>query len=154
MKPLVRRTHGYTLIELLTVAVLLAILAAIALPMFRDTVHNARAANILGDVRVVQIAYSNLLADNPTWTRNGGWGRVPPDLAPYLPEGFNFQTEMAVYRWVRLRPRASPWGVGSAMLWVRPVRNLRPRLVDKLARMANQTMIIKRRNDVRFYMVP
>ena len=60
----------------------------------------------------------------------------------------------ADYRWVRLRPRASPWGVESAELRVRPIRQFRPVLVDKLANMANQAMIVKKRNHVRFYMVP
>ena len=149
-----RGDEGFSLIELLTVAVLIAILAAIALPMLRQAIYNAQAANILGDVRAVQIAFSQYVADGGVRVRNSGWGRVPADLAPYLPDGFNFATDVADYRWRRLRARASPWGVESGELRVRPKRDLRPVLVDKLAAMANQAMIVKKRNQVRFYMVP
>jgi prepilin-type N-terminal cleavage/methylation domain-containing protein len=148
------RRQGYTLIELAVVVTLVAILAAIVLPMLRTAIHNAQAANILGDVRVVQIAYSQYMVDGGVRPRNSGWGRVPNDLVPYLPEGFNFRTDIADYRWVRLRARASPFGVESGELRVRPIPDLRDVLVDKLASMANQAMIVKKRNHVRFYMVP
>jgi prepilin-type N-terminal cleavage/methylation domain-containing protein len=146
--------RGFTLIEVLVVATLIAILAAIALPMIREAIYKAQAANILGDVRAVQIAYSQFIADDGTRVRNSGWGRVPRDLEPYLPDGFNFRTDLADYRWVRLRARGSPFGVESGELRVRPVQKLRPVLVEKLANMANQAMIVKKRNQVRFYMVP
>lgn len=146
--------QGFSLIELLTVVVLVAILAAIALPKLQSAIFNAQAANILGDVRAVQIAYSQFVADGGTRVRNAGWGTVPSDLAPYLPDGFEFSNDIADYRWRRLRARASPWGVESGELRVRPKRELRPMLVEKLAAMANQTMIVKRRNQVRFFMVP
>lgn len=146
--------RGFSLIELLVAMVVLAILAAIAIPTLQSAIMNAHAANILGDVRAVQIAYSQFMADGGTRARNTGWGRTPTDLAPYLPDGFNFATDVADYRWVRLRARASPWGVESGELRVRPKRNLRPVLVDKLADMANQALIVRTKNHVRFYMVP
>jgi prepilin-type N-terminal cleavage/methylation domain-containing protein len=145
---------GFTLIEVLIVVVLLGILATIALPQYRSVVTKAHAANILGDVRAVQLAYSHFIADDGGRTRNSGWGRVPLDLEEYLPDGFNFRTDIADYRWVRLRPRASPFGVESAELRVRPQSRFRPELVDALADMASRTMIVKKRNHIRFYMVP
>jgi hypothetical protein len=132
----------------------MGILAVIALPNYWSVVTKAHAANILGDVRAVQLAYSHFIADDGGRTGNSGWGRVPPGLEEYLPEGFNFSTEIADYRWIRLRPRASPFGVESAELRVRPQQRFRPELVNVLADMANQTMIVKKRNQISFYMVP
>ena len=148
------QNQGFSLIELLTVTALIAILAAIALPMLRTAINNAQAANILGDVRVVQIAFSNYIMDSEPRIRNSGWGRVPSELIPYLPDGFDFSTDVADYRWIRLRPKASPWGVEMGELRIRPRANLREDLVDRLARMANQAMIVKKKTQVRFYMVP
>jgi hypothetical protein len=39
-------------------------------------------------------------------------------------------------------------------LRVRPKADPRAVMVDKLSRMANHAMIVKQRNQVRFYMVP
>jgi prepilin-type N-terminal cleavage/methylation domain-containing protein len=149
-----RSNRGFSLIELLVVMVVIAILAAIALPNLRAAIMNAHAANILGDVRAVQIAYSQFIADGGTRAGNSGWGTTPTDLEPYLPDGFNFATDIADYRWVRLRARSSPWGVESGELRVRPKPDLRPVLIDKLANMANQALIVRTNNQVRFYMVP
>jgi len=148
------RRQGFALIELLTIMVLIAILATIALPRLREAIYKAQAADILGDVHAVQVAYSQFLADGGSRPRNSGWGAVSRDLVPYLPDGFTFATDLADYRWVRLSPSASPWGVEMGELRVRPKEGIRDVMVDKLARMANHAMIVKQRNQVRFYMVP
>lgn len=146
--------RGVTLIELLTVVVLIGILATIVIPRYQAVVNRARAASILGDVRVIQFAYSNFSALEGGRTRNSGWRRVPRDLQEYLPAGFEFGTEFADYRWRRVRARASPFGVESAELRVRPVRRFRPELVNTLAGLANSNTITVTRNQVRFFMVP
>ena len=146
--------RGFSLIELLTVIVLIAILTTIAMPRLRNAIYNAQAADILGDVHVVQIAYSQYIMDGGTRPQNSGWGAVSPDLVPYLPGGFTFATDVADYRWIRLSPEASPWGVEMGELRVRPQPSLTDVMLEKLAAMANQAMIVKTSSYIRFYMVP
>ncbi len=145
---------GFTLIELLTVLVLIGILATIVIPRYQAVINKARAASVLGDVRVIQFAYSNFMAIENGRARNAGWGRVPPEIEDYLPGGFEFRTDFADYRWTRVRARASPFGAESVMLRVRPVRGLRPELINAIAGMANENTTTVTRNQVRFYLAP
>lgn len=85
-----RNQRGFTLIELMTVVIVLSLLAAIALLKFQDLRNSARAAEVSGDIRVVTVAAYNYYADFQDWPPDGGVGVIPPALAPYLPGGFQF----------------------------------------------------------------
>lgn len=155
MRPRPRCAHrGFTIIELLIVVVVLGVLAAIAIPNFQKVIYKARASDILSDVHIIQVAYSQYLADGNTRPRNSRWGQVSRDLAPYLPDGFSFATDDADYRWLRVRGRASPWGVECGEVRVRPKRRWRQLLLDNLEAMSNKSTTLRKRNHIRFYMVP
>jgi prepilin-type N-terminal cleavage/methylation domain-containing protein len=81
---------GYTLIELLTVMVLISVLAAIAQPRLRQAIVRARAATVIGDLNAVKVAVINYEADRGRWPDEAGPGVIPPGLEPYLPSGFSF----------------------------------------------------------------
>jgi prepilin-type N-terminal cleavage/methylation domain-containing protein len=66
MRELMRRRfggqRGFTLIELLLVVAILAILTAIAIPLFANTQQRARRAKALGDTRALASALSVYMA--------------------------------------------------------------------------------------------
>ena len=82
--------RGFTIIELLTVALILSILAGISLLKYIDLRNTARAAEVAGDFRAVLVAAYNYHAEYDTWPPDGGPGAPPAPLAPYLPGGFSF----------------------------------------------------------------
>lgn len=72
------------------VVLIIGILAAIAIPKYRDITIKAKAATIIADTRLILNAAQLYLADYGHYPPDGWWGEIPEGLEPYLPEGFSF----------------------------------------------------------------
>ena len=66
-----RRVMGFTLIELMITVAVVAILAAIALPSYREYVRKGRRAEALNAVGSIQMALERWRAENPTYAGCG-----------------------------------------------------------------------------------
>lgn len=108
---------GFSLIELLTVMIVIGILSAIAIPYLRDAAYRADARKVMTDVSAIRVAVYEYREDNnnslPPTAR---WGTVPPQLVPYL-NNVDFQYKDLEYR---LRTRARR---GRTDVFVRYPRN-------------------------------
>lgn len=82
--------RGFTMVELLTVAVVMSTLLRMALPNFHEVLLKARAAEVVGDFETVRVAVMSYQADHHQWPRDGFTGEVPAGLEAYLPDGFRF----------------------------------------------------------------
>ena len=58
---------GVTLIELLTVMVILSILAGIAMPKLRGAIVKAQAADVIGDLNAIKVAVLTYQSDYNAW---------------------------------------------------------------------------------------
>ena len=85
------RRGGFSLIELLTTMSIIGILAAVAMPNFRNAVVHARAVEVASDFEVVKVATVSFNADMHAWPPDATLGTVPAELTSYVPEGFSFQ---------------------------------------------------------------
>jgi prepilin-type N-terminal cleavage/methylation domain-containing protein len=83
--------RGFTMVEVLTVVVVMGTLVRMAVPSFHEVLVRARAAEVIGDFETVRVAVLNYHADHLQWPPDGYAGQVPGALAPYLPDGFSFQ---------------------------------------------------------------
>lgn len=61
------RLSGFTLIELMIVVVVVAILAAIALPAYQDMIRKSRRADALSQLLNVQLQQEKWRANNPRY---------------------------------------------------------------------------------------
>lgn len=82
--------RGFTLIELMTVVLVIAVLAGISLLKFLDLRNTARAAEVAGDFRTIMVASYNYYAEHDAWPAEGPAGATPPGMASFLPGGFAF----------------------------------------------------------------
>ncbi len=78
-----------TLIELLTVMVIISVLAAIVQPMLFNVIVKARAADVISDMQAIRLAAFTYQTDEQVWPAEVGSGVVPAGLGAYLPEGFD-----------------------------------------------------------------
>jgi len=100
---------GFTLIEMMTVFVVLGVLASVALPTYNQTRVKAEAASVIGDYGVIRVAAIQHFAQAGGYPGNAGWARVPAEFVDDLPAGFGFRHGRVDYRWRR-------WATPSGML--------------------------------------
>lgn len=96
-----RRRNGFTLVEVLTVVVVIGILSGMAVPIYRDVSVRADAARVISDVNTIQLAVAEYLVDNTVHPASGDIGVMPPQLEDRLPAGFPFAWGAVKYRYRR-----------------------------------------------------
>ncbi len=106
------RRAGFTLIEVLTVSVVVGILAGISTPTFARAIHRASAAKVMTDVRLLSVAARSYLTDGGTLQASEAWNVPPSSLNEFLEETMTFQFRDAQYRFV-----TQP-AIDAAQLWV------------------------------------
>ena len=109
MKRLTRR--GFTIVELLTVVIVIGVLASIMVLRFIDLKHRAISARATTDMDIIRKAAYSRFYDAGVWPAGGGQGIVPADLAPYLPSSFSFARPDYTLEWQNFVP---PGGGPSA----------------------------------------
>lgn len=71
------KSKGFTLIELMIVIAIIGVLAAVAIPQYRDYVARTESTNSLGSVRLLQVTV------NEYTSRHSYLPATPNDLADY-----------------------------------------------------------------------
>lgn len=107
------RRSGYTLIEVLTVSILIGALAGISTPMLARAIDRAAAAKIVADAHNLTLAVRSFTAAGGTLPVSSEWGVAPTALSAYLEETMTFTFRGLDYRFV-----TQP-DIGVAQLWVR-----------------------------------
>jgi prepilin-type N-terminal cleavage/methylation domain-containing protein len=79
-----RNTTGFTLIELITVMVIIAILAAIAIANYGSAQNKAKQASVIDNMHTCQVCSETYAADN-----SGVYAPSATDLLPFYPTGSN-----------------------------------------------------------------
>lgn len=86
-----RRREGFTLIEVVTVAVVMGTLVRISIPNLHELLVMARAAEVVGHFETVRVAVLNYQAEHLSWPEDSYVGQIPDDLREFLPAGYSFE---------------------------------------------------------------
>ena len=110
-----QRRGGFTIVELLTVMIVIGVLASIPVFKYIDLRHRAQAAQAAGDLQAVRIAAYSAWYETGVWPAEVGPGTVPPGLVQYLPLNFSFTRPEYTLDWESFVP---PGGGPSASMQV------------------------------------
>jgi prepilin-type N-terminal cleavage/methylation domain-containing protein len=120
--------RGWTLVELLTVLLVMGVLSSLAILKYIDLTRTAFAAKIASEFVTVRLAAYNYEADhNNQWPVETGPGVVPPEMAPYLPGGFTFTRPTYDLDWDNMSPSLTPYELAIS------ITTTDPRLLQALA---------------------
>ena len=86
-----KKRGGATIVEVMTVMLIVSIVARIAIPQFQEILTRARATEIRATFDVVEDAANRLIVQNNPWPEDAVAGVVPPELRASLPPGFTFE---------------------------------------------------------------
>jgi prepilin-type N-terminal cleavage/methylation domain-containing protein len=133
-----RPRRGFTIIELMTVMVVIGLLAGMAVLKYIDLRHRARAVQVAADLETVRLAAYSAWYEHNTWPHEAGPGQVPADLVPYLPGNLTFANSEYTLDWENFAP---PGGGPSAGMQIGVVVTAStPRLQTALAQLLGNKM--------------
>ena len=108
--------RGFTLIEMLVVVVVIGLLSSIVTLKYIDLTRTAYAAKVVGEFTTIRLAAYNYEADhNNQWPADVGPGVTPPEMIPYLPQGFSFVQQSYVLDWENRSPSLTPFEVAITL---------------------------------------
>jgi prepilin-type N-terminal cleavage/methylation domain-containing protein len=103
---MIRRRQGFTIIELMTVMIVIGLLAGIAILKYIDLRHRARAVQVASDLETIRLAAYSAWYEHNTWPIEAASGQVPTDLVPYLPANLTFANSDYTLDWENFAPPA------------------------------------------------
>ena len=94
-----KRHRGFTIVEAVTVMMIVSVLTRIAIPQMQEILTRARATEVRASFSVVEEAATRLSIENNPWPNDTDPGVIPPELIDKLPAGFSFERERYQLDW-------------------------------------------------------
>jgi len=118
----VRKRNGFSFIEMLTVLIIMGILASLAILKYIDLTRSAMTSQISGAIGIIRVAAYAYEADHQyQWPAESGPGIIPPELAPYLPEGFTMVKPQYTLDWDNFSGGGGNYQIGVTVRTQDPV---------------------------------
>ena len=138
-----RHRIGFTLVEILMSVTIVALLASIAVPKFRDIKRRATATQILGDFDALRHAVLSFYVDSQYFPKEQSSGKMPANLQPYLPNGFKMkkpQWTLDYENWAVKGSRVTKTGIVVGVSFTTPDSSLGRTAMSLFGNVPNYTI--------------
>jgi prepilin-type N-terminal cleavage/methylation domain-containing protein len=94
------RLRAFTLVEIMVVVVIIGLLAAMALPIYRHITMRSKMTAVVNNFRAFSTALITYNLQNGRWPAYVGPQQIPPEMVGALPTAFTLKTPIGgVYEW-------------------------------------------------------
>ncbi len=94
-----KRRRGFTVVEAVTIMMIVSVLTRIAIPQMQEVLTRARATEVSASFSVVEEAATRLSIENNPCPDDTDAGVVPSELVDMLPANFTFHRERYQLDW-------------------------------------------------------
>ncbi len=84
-KSQIMKSHGFTLVEMMIVVVIVGLLASFAIPAFRQANTKSINSRLMNDYRIHAEAFKRFALETGAYPPDGGFGSMPVGMNEYLP---------------------------------------------------------------------
>ena len=115
------REHGFILVEIITILLIVGILVNVWLPNYYAIKKKAQAARIMGDYLAIRDAVTMYYSDYGFWPASSEWGMSPAGLGMFMPPSFSWDLRPEInvrYSWEHIPGAASADQASAGMAGV------------------------------------
>ncbi len=92
--------RAFTLVEIMTVVVIIGLLAALGIPALQRVQERSTASRLANDFRQFEAGFQRYALENGRWPSAAAAGQIPAEMTGYLPEAFTRPSPLGGnYQW-------------------------------------------------------
>ena len=92
MERSIHKQHGFTLVEIMIVVVIIGMIIAMVVPSFKKIRMSSENSRLRNDIRAIADSFNTYALEAGAYPADAGTGVIPPEMVGYIPTAFTSRT--------------------------------------------------------------